>query len=72
MAASERKDALTRTLASVALGVSLVALVLAGYSVYAQQRAEEELRAVGRELSRTLGPRIPLGPPPLALDPDDT
>jgi hypothetical protein len=67
-----KSERLTRALASAALGVSLVALVLAGYSLYAQQRAEEDLRQIGRELSRTLGPRIPQDGPPLGLDPDDT
>ena len=65
-------DPVTRRLASLALAVSLLALVLAGYAVYAQQRAEENLRAIGQELERSLAPRLPLGGPPLGLDPDDT
>lgn len=72
-AKSAKKDErLTRALATAALGLSLAALVLAGYSLYAQRRAEDELREVGRELSRALRARDPLGAPPLGLDPDDT
>lgn len=66
-------DRTTRTLASIALAVSLVALVLASYALYAQQRSEESLRAIGRELQRTLTPHVlPMQGPPLELDPDDT
>lgn len=65
-------DAQTRRIAWLALGLSLVALALAGYALYAQQRAEEDMRAIGEELQRTLTPRLPLAPPPLGLDPDDT
>ena len=66
-------DRMTRGLASVALAISLLALVLAGYAVYAQQRAEENLRDVGRELQRALSPRVlPLQGPPPGLDLDDT
>lgn len=61
-----------RTLAMIALAISLVALVLAGYALHAQQRAEADLRRIGRELSRQLAPDMPLTPPPLGLDPDDT
>jgi hypothetical protein len=69
---TKKDERLTRALATAALGLSLAALVLAGYSLYAQRRAEEELRDVGRELSRALRARDPLGAPPLGLDPDDT
>ena len=66
-------DRTTRTLASIALAVSLVALVLAGYALYAQQRSEENLREIGRELQRTLTPQaLPMQGPPLGFDPDDT
>ena len=68
-----RPDRLTRALATVALAVSLLALALAGYALHAQQRAEEDLREIGRELQRTLTPRaLPMRGPPLELDPDDT
>lgn len=64
---------MTRTLASVALALSLVSLVLAGYALYAQQRAEETMRQIGEELQRVLAPSaLPPGGPPLGLDPDDT
>ncbi len=69
---SDPRAGTARALAMVALGVSLVALVLAGYALHAQQRAEEDLRRIGRELSRRLAPDMPLTPPPLGLDPDDT
>jgi len=66
-------DRITRTMASVALAISLVALVLGGYAVYAQQRAEENLREVGRELQRALSPTVlPMRGPPVGLDLDDT
>lgn len=68
-----RPDRLTRTLATVALALSLLALALAGYALHAQQRAEEDLREVGRELQRALTPQaLPMRGPPLGLDPDDT
>ncbi len=68
-----RGDSMTRTLASVALAISLLALVLAGYAVYAQQRSEDNLREVGRELQRALTPRVlPMRGPPPGLDLDDT
>ncbi len=62
----------TRALAVVALAISLVALVLAGYALHAQQQAADDLHRIGRELSRSLAPRMPPAPPPLGLDPDDT
>ncbi len=66
-------DRVTRTLAAAALALSLVAVVLAGYALYAQQRSEENLRAIGQELQRTLTPHaLPMQGPPLGLDPDDT
>lgn len=69
---SDARPQTTRTISLIALAFSLVALVLAGYALQAQQRAEEDLRRIGRELSRSLGPRLPMSPPPLGLDPDDT
>jgi hypothetical protein len=63
---------LTRALASFALALSLLALVLAGYALHAQRRAEESFRRIGRELSRSLGPSAPLRHPPPALELDDT
>ncbi len=65
-------DPRARQLASIALAVSLLALALAGYAVYAQQRAEANLRRIGEELQRSLTPTLPMAPPPLGLDPDDT
>jgi hypothetical protein len=66
-------DRVTRNLASAALAVALLALVLAGYAVYAQQRAEENLREIGRELQRALTPSaLPMRSPPPGLDLDDT
>ena len=63
----------TRVLATVAVAISLVALVLAGYAVYAQQQAEENLREIGQELQRALSPgALPMHGPPPALDLDDT
>ncbi len=70
---SDAPDRLTRTLASVALALSLVSLVLAGYALYAQQQAEENMRQIGQELQRALTPgALPMRGPPLGLDPDDT
>lgn len=66
-------DRTARAMAGVALAVSLVALVLAGWALHAQQTSEERLREVGRELQRALTPRaLPMEGPPLELDPDDT
>lgn len=66
-------DRVTRTLASAALGVALLALVLSGYALYAQQRSEENLREIGHELQRALAPSVlPMNPPPPSFDPDDT
>lgn len=65
-------DVRAQRLASLALAVALLALVLAGYAVYAQQRAEENLREIGEELQRSLTPTLPMQGPPLGLDPDDT
>ncbi len=63
----------TRMLAIVAVALSLVAVVLAGYAVWAQQRSEDNLRQIGRELQRSLTPRaLPMEGPPLGFDPDDT
>ena len=70
---SDAPDKMTRTLASLALALSLVSLVLAGYALYAQQEAEENLRQVGEELQRALAPSaLPMHGPPVGLDPDDT
>lgn len=71
-------DRLARTLATLALAASLVAVVLAGYTLHAQQRAEQDLREIARELQRAVAPRVgaptvlPMGRPPMGLDPDDT
>ena len=66
-------DPVTRRLASAALGVALLALVLSGWALYQQQRSEERLREVGAELQRALTPHVlPMTGPPLPLDPDDT
>ena len=67
-----KADLRARQLASTALAISLLALALAGYALYAQQQAEENLRAIGEELQRSLTPTLPMRPPPLGLDPDDT
>ena len=57
----------------MALAAALLALVLAGYAVYAQQRAEQNLREVGQELQRALAPAaLPMRGPPVGLDLDDT
>ncbi|MCC6876711.1 MAG: hypothetical protein IT378_20580 [Sandaracinaceae bacterium] len=63
-------DRTTRSLALVALAVSLVALVLALYSVHEQRQSEERLRSIGRELRDSLTPALPLRAPPPGLDPD--
>ena len=66
-------DRRARALAAVALAIALLALALAGYTLHAQQRSEENLRAIGRELQRTLTPHaLPMVGPPVGLDPDDT
>lgn len=65
-------ERLTRTMAGVALAVSLVALVLAGWAVHMQQASEARLREVGEELQRGLTPTLPMRGPPLGLDLDDT
>ena len=66
-------DRTTRVLAVLALALSFLALVLAGYALQAQRESEERLRAVGRELQRALSPRaLPMHGPPVGLDPDDT
>ena len=65
-------DGKARQLASIALAVSILALALAGYALYAQQQAEENLRQIGEELQRSLTPALPMDGPPLGLDPDDT
>lgn len=62
----------TRTIALVALAASLLALALAGYALYAQQQAEDRLRAIGEDLQRSLTPALPMQGPPPGLDPDPT
>ena len=70
---SDGNDRVTRALASLAIALSLVSLVLAGYALYAQQTAEQNLREVGEELRRALTPAaLPMQGPPPGLDPDDT
>jgi len=68
----DRADRTTRTLAQVAIAISLVSLVLAGYALYAQQQSEARYREVSEELQRALTPQLPMRGPPLELDPDDT
>ena len=65
-------DRLTRAMAGAALALSLVALVLAGWAVHMQQRAEQRLRDVGQELQRALTPALPMRGPPVGLELDDT
>lgn len=57
------KDPVARRLASIAVAIALVALVLAGWSAY---RSESELREVGRAVQRAVELQRPtsLGPPP--------
>lgn len=70
---SESASRVDRTLAVVALAISLVALVLAAYALHTQQRTEERLRETTHELQRALTPHVlPMRGPPLGLDPDDT
>ncbi|MGE0787547.1 MAG: hypothetical protein AB7S26_17870 [Sandaracinaceae bacterium] len=56
----------------MALAASLLALALAGYALYAQQQAEDRLRAIGEDLQRSLTPALPMQGPPPGLDPDPT
>ena len=71
--ASPRGERTTRLLAVLALAMAFVSLVLAGWALRTQQRSEERIRAVSEELRRALTPHVlPMTPPPLALDPDDT
>lgn len=66
-------DRTTRVLASLAVAISLVSLVLAGYALYAQQKSEESFREISRELQRALTPSaLPMHGPPPGFDPDDT
>ncbi|MEC7521904.1 MAG: hypothetical protein VYE22_18615 [Myxococcota bacterium] len=65
-------DPVARRLAAAALGVALVALVLAGWALHTQQRSEERLREIGQELQRNLTPALPLQGPGPDLDWDDT
>lgn len=63
------KDPVARRLASLALAIALVALVLAAWNVH---RADSELRELGRALERAVTAQRPtsLGPPP-TLDTED-
>ena len=60
-------------LAALSLAVSFLALTLSAYALYAQQESEANLREIGEELQRALTPTaLPMEPPPLTFDPDDT
>lgn len=65
-------DRLTRVLATVALAIALVALILAGYAVSLQQERTHEIEALSDALRGALEARpirdVPLRPPPPALD----
>jgi len=66
-------DPLARRLASAALGVGLLALVIAGWAVRLGYRYLEEVQQVGQTVETLLSassraPDMPLNPPPLQLD----
>ena len=65
-------DRLTRTLAAVALSISLVAIVLSGYAVWLHAARTRELEDLSDSLRRALEARpvraTALRPPPPELD----
>jgi hypothetical protein len=66
-------DRLTRTLATVAISLALVAVILSGYALYLQSRSIDQLEALSESITRAIEARPAardrplLGPPP-ALD----
>lgn len=71
-------DKLARNLAAAALGVSLFALVLAGYAVWMGKRYSDGMKVLGEQISQSLrvgdphrATQIPMRPPPPQLEPND-
>jgi hypothetical protein len=63
-------DRTTRLLASLALAIALVALVIAGYALSLEQERTEELHELSDSVGRALRSRShdAVRPPPLGLD----
>jgi hypothetical protein len=66
-------DRTTRLVASLALGVALLALVLAGVAIARASESEERMRELSSSLRRALEsrPRDGAGAPPPALDTEE-
>jgi len=66
-------DRTTRLVASLALGVALLALVLAGVAISRASESEDRMRELSASLRRALEsrPREGAGIPPPALDTDE-
>jgi hypothetical protein len=66
-------DRTTRLVASLALGVALLALVLAGVAIGRASESEDRMRELSASLRRALEshPREGAGMPPPALDTDE-
>lgn len=70
-------DRLARMLAATALGISLFALVLAGYAVWMGKRYSDGMKVLGEQISQSLrvgdhgNTSIPMRPPPPQLEEDD-
>ncbi|MBK8169315.1 MAG: hypothetical protein IPK60_03100 [Sandaracinaceae bacterium] len=70
-------DRLARTLAAAALGVSFMALVLAGYAVWMGKRYSDGMQVLGEQISQALRvgqpstTQIPMRPPPPQLEEND-
>lgn len=65
-----KPDKLARNLAATALGVALLALVLAGYAVHQGQTYLEDVRVMGEAMEQNSRRSAPLDPPPIQLDVD--
>lgn len=66
-------DRMTRTLATVAVSLSLVAVILSSYALYLQTRSIDQLEALSESITRAIEARpasreLPLLGPPPALD----
>lgn len=64
-------DPVARRLSALALGIAVLALVLAGYAVSMAFEHRTEVRSLGDVLHRIGAREVPMVPPPAELDPDD-
>lgn len=65
------QDPIARRLAAIALGLSVLALALAGYAVSMAFEHRKEVRSLGGVLHQIGSREVPMVSPPPELDPDD-